>query len=44
VGGQGNSLDRNFHYSIEIYLNFIAKRTINTNVGVVGLLVRHNKP
>jgi hypothetical protein len=37
VGGPGNSLDRN-------YINFIAKRTANTNVGFVNLLQRHHKP
>jgi hypothetical protein len=37
VGGPGNSLDRNFHYSIENDPNFIADRTLNTNVG-------HDKP
>jgi hypothetical protein len=44
VGGPGNSLDRNFHYSIENDLNFIADGTLNTNVGVVSLFERHDKP
>ena len=44
VGGPGNSLDRNLKYSIEKDLNFIAKRTNNTNVGFVNLLRRHDRP
>jgi hypothetical protein len=43
VGGPGNSLDRNYHNSIEKDINFIAERTSNTNVGFVGLLRRHDK-
>jgi hypothetical protein len=37
VGGPGNKLDRNYHYSIEKDINFIAERTSSTNVGFVGL-------
>jgi hypothetical protein len=44
VGGAGNSLDTNYQYSIENDLNFIAERTSNTNVGVVGLFERHDEP
>jgi hypothetical protein len=35
VGGAGNSLRINQDYSIDIYPNFIAERTSNTNVGFV---------
>jgi hypothetical protein len=42
--GPGNSLHSNFHYSIEEDLNFIAKRTSHTNVGLVNLFRRHDKP
>jgi hypothetical protein len=44
VRGPGNSLDRNFHYSIKKDLHFIAERTSNTSVGVVGLFERHDEP
>jgi hypothetical protein len=44
VGGPGNSLDRNHYYSVEKDVNFIAERTANTNVGLVNLFRRHNKP
>jgi hypothetical protein len=44
VGGPGNSLDRNHCYSVEKDVNFIAERTANTNVGLVTLFRRHNKP
>jgi hypothetical protein len=44
VGGPGNSLDRNYHYSVEDDLNFIAKRTSNTEVGFVNLFQRHDDP
>jgi hypothetical protein len=43
VGGPGNSLDGNYHYSIEKDINFIAERICNTNVGFVGLFRRHDK-
>jgi hypothetical protein len=32
VGGPGNSLDRNYNYSIVKDINYIAERTMNTNV------------
>lgn len=32
VGGPRNSLDRNYHYSFQKYINFIAERSNNTNV------------
>jgi hypothetical protein len=44
VGGPGNSLDRNYSYSIEKDINFIAERTANTNVEFVSLFMRHDKP
>jgi hypothetical protein len=44
VGGLGNSLERNYHYSIENDLNFIAERTSNTSVGSINLFERHDKP
>jgi len=44
VGGPGNSLERNYHYSIEKDLNFIARRTDHTNITFVNLLRRYNKP
>jgi hypothetical protein len=33
VGGLGNILRRKYYYSIENYLNFIAERTSNIDVG-----------
>jgi hypothetical protein len=44
VGGPRNSLDRNYHYAVESDLNYIARRTLNTNVGFVSLFHRHDKP
>jgi hypothetical protein len=43
VGGPGNSLDRNYSYSIEKDINYIAERTTNTNVESVNLFQRHDK-
>jgi len=43
VGGPENSLERNYHYSIEKDLNFIAGRTDHT-VRFVNLLSRHDEP
>jgi hypothetical protein len=43
VGGPGNSLDRNYHYSTENYLNFIAERTSNTSMGFVNLFESNDK-
>jgi hypothetical protein len=43
-GGPGNSLDRNYNYSIEKDINFTAERTANANVGFVNLFQRHDKP
>jgi hypothetical protein len=34
VAGPGNSLDRNYHYSIENDLNFIAQRDIKHQCGI----------
>jgi hypothetical protein len=44
VGGPGNSLDRNYNYSLEKDINFIAERTASTNVGFVNLSQMHDKP
>jgi hypothetical protein len=33
VGRPGNSLDRDYYYPIEKDVNFIAERTVHTNVG-----------
>jgi hypothetical protein len=44
VGGPGNSLDRNYNYSIEKDINYIAERKTNTNVEFVNLFQRHDKP
>lgn len=43
VGGPGNSLERNYHYSIEKDLNLNARRTDYTNIGFVNLLRRYDK-
>jgi hypothetical protein len=43
VGGPGNSLDRNYNYSIED-IHYIAERTTNTNVEIVNLFQRHDRP
>jgi hypothetical protein len=42
VGGPGNNLERNHHYSIERDLNFIARRTDHT-VRFVNLLRRYDE-
>jgi hypothetical protein len=42
VGGPGNNLERNHHYSIEKDLNFIARRTDHT-VRFVNLLRRYDE-
>jgi hypothetical protein len=44
VGGPGNSLERNYHYSTENDLNFIAERTSNNGVEFINLFERHDKP
>jgi hypothetical protein len=43
VGDPGNSLYRNYHYSIENYLNFTAERTSSTSAGFVNFFERHDK-
>jgi hypothetical protein len=43
VGGPGNSLDRNYPYSIENFLNFIAEGTSNTSVGYVNRFENNDK-
>jgi hypothetical protein len=44
VKGPGNSLDRNNYYLVEKDVNFFAERTTNTNVGLVNLFSRYDKP
>jgi hypothetical protein len=44
VGGPGNSLNRNHYYSVEKDVNFTAERTADTNVGLVSLFRRDDKP
>jgi hypothetical protein len=43
-GGPDNSLDMDSNYQIEKDFNNTANDSINTNVGFVGLLERHDKP
>jgi hypothetical protein len=43
-GGPGNSLDLDRNYQIGKDLSNIVNDSINTNVGFVGLLQRHDKP
>jgi hypothetical protein len=43
VGGPGKRLDRNYPYSIENFLNFIAERTSNTSVGYDNLFESYDK-
>ena len=44
VGGPGNGLDRNYKYSVEKDVNYIAQRSRHTNVKLVNLFMRHDKP
>jgi hypothetical protein len=44
VRGPENSLERNYHYSIENYLIFITERTSNTSVNFVNFFEKHDKP
>jgi hypothetical protein len=44
VGGPGNSLDRNYHYSIEKDISFMAERSNNMNAGFVNKIWRHDRP
>ncbi|KAJ4449965.1 hypothetical protein ANN_01372 [Periplaneta americana] len=44
VEGAGNSLDRNFNYSIDGDIHNIAQRNGHTNVGFVNLFQRHDRP
>jgi hypothetical protein len=37
MGGPGKSLNRNYHYSIEKGINFIAEKSNNGHVGFVNL-------
>lgn len=43
VGEPRNSLGRNYHYSNEKGINFIAERSNNMNVGFATLFWRHDK-
>jgi hypothetical protein len=43
VGGPGNSLERNWHCSIENDLNFIAERASNTGMGFINVFERYDK-
>jgi hypothetical protein len=43
VEGPGNSLDRNYYYSVTMDVNFLAERVKNINVGFVNLFRRHDK-
>ncbi|KDR16343.1 hypothetical protein L798_10058 [Zootermopsis nevadensis] len=44
VGGPGNSLDRDLNYKIENDMDNIARNSLHTNVGFVGLLECHDRP
>jgi hypothetical protein len=44
MGGPGNSLNVNYSYSVEKYVKFIAERAHKTNVGLVSLFKRYDKP
>jgi hypothetical protein len=44
VGGPGNSLNRDLNYNSENDMDNIAKNSIHTNVGFVGLLDHHDRP
>jgi hypothetical protein len=44
VGEPGKSLGRNYHYSTEKNINFIAEGSNNMNVISANLFWRHNKP
>jgi hypothetical protein len=44
VGGPGNSLDGDLNYKIEHDEDNIAKKSIHTSVGFVGLLEHHDWP
>jgi hypothetical protein len=44
VGGPGNSLDRDLNYKTENDMDNIAKNSIHTNAGFVGLLDHHDRP
>lgn len=43
MGGPGNSVDRNHHYSIKKDTNFIVVTTSNTSVGFINLFKKHDK-
>jgi len=43
VEGPGNSLDRIYHYSVTMDVNYLAERVKNVNVGFVNLFRRHDK-
>jgi hypothetical protein len=43
VGGPGTSQGRNYHYSIEKGVDFMAERMRNTDATFVNLFKRHGK-
>jgi hypothetical protein len=43
VGGPGNTPGRNYHYSIEKDVDFMAERMRNTDISFVNLFKRHDK-
>jgi len=43
VGGPGNTQGRNYHYSIEKDVNFLAEIMINTDIRFVNLFKKHDK-
>jgi hypothetical protein len=43
VGGPGNSQGRNYRYTIENDVDFMAERMRNTDIRFVNLFTRHGK-
>lgn len=41
--GSGKSLDRHYHYSVTVDVNFLTERVKNISVGFVNLFRRHDK-
>jgi hypothetical protein len=39
-----NSLDRNYHYLMQVGVKSTAEKTSNTNVEFINLFKRHDKP
>jgi hypothetical protein len=44
VGVPGNSLNINYHYSVEKDINFTVERTCNTDIRFVNILRKHGQP